>query len=355
VVARIALPRAAYGTPASVQQFAERFGDELLRIPGVRRAGGVNVAPLSGVLATINFTVEGRPPRDPRDIPSAHYRVITDTCLDALGVPLLRGRGFAATDGPASPPVALVSRRLAEAVFGSGDPIGARLLVDDTASGSRPLLVVGVIGDIRQTALDAEPGFEVYVPMRQANPDIVQWLANNQFWVIETAGDVPDIVVRTRAALQKVDARVGVAHVRPLSEYVDAALVQRRFATTLSAALAAVALALVVVGLYGVIAYSVSQRTREIGLRAALGATRGDVWWLVTRAALGTLAIGAALGLAIAAPALRPLGAVLFRTELFDPALVTGVVATLAAVGVAAAALPAWRAARIDPATALRD
>jgi putative ABC transport system permease protein len=356
VMARIALPRTAYRTPDSIARFTDRFSEKLQQIHGVENAGGINVAPLSGVLATVQFTVDGTDASDPRNPPSAHFRVVTDSYLAAMGIPLVQGRGFSEHDAAASAAVALINRHLAESLFAGENPVGRRIRIGDNTAGPRPLEIVGVVGDIRQMALDAPPSFDVYVPMRQAHPDVAQWLANNQFWVVRVSEDAPADVARAiRRALDEVDSTAGVAHIRPLEAYIDTALAQRRFSTILSGALAVIALTLVVVGLYGVMAYSVAQRTREIGLRTAVGATRFDIWCLVSRSALGMLAVGAALGLMLAVPALRPLQAVLFRTDAFEPSLVSAVVAGLIGIGMTAATVPAWRAARIDPSRALRE
>jgi len=355
VIARIALPRSTYRTPEALMRFADRLSAELMTIPGVQSVGGVNVAPLSGVLATVDLGIEGKPPRDPRDLPTANYRIVTTAYLSTLGVPLLRGRGLAETDTATSVPVALINEHVASTLFPNDDPIGKRILVNDNTGGHRPLEVVGVIANVRQAALDGPPSFDVYVPMRQMHPDLVQWVANNQFWAIKASGNTADVLSGVRRALPAVDSTVGLAHVRPLAEYVDAALGQRRFATTLSSALASIAVVLVVVGLYGVMAYSVAQRTREIGLRAAVGASRLSIWWLIAGSALRMLGTGAVAGLLLAAAALRPLQAVLFQTDLFDPALVATVIGGLLAVGIGAATIPALRATRIDPIIALRE
>ncbi len=356
VVARIALPRSTYRTAEAVTRFADRFSENIAAIPGVREVGGVNVAPLSGVIATTQFTVGGAPPSDPRDAPTAHYRVVTEGYLPALGVPLVRGRGFASTDVASSMPVALINDHLAQTLFAGEDPIGRSLLVRDNTAGPRPLRIVGVVGDVRQMTLDGAPTFDIYLPMRQAHSDVVQWLANNQFWVIRAAGGASiGIGAGLRHALEAADPGAGLAHVRPLAEYVDGALAQRRFATLLSSALAGVALILVIIGLYSVTAYSVTQRTQEIGLRTAIGASQLGIWWLITRGVLGMLITGAAAGLILAAPAVAPLKAVLVDTEPFDVGLIVSVVAGLMTVGLAAAAVPAWRAARIDPVAALRE
>jgi putative ABC transport system permease protein len=141
-IARIALPRASYRNPESVTRFADRLTEELKRVPGVHSVGGGNVAPLSGVLATVDFAVEGKPPGDPNGLPSAQFRVITDDYLAALGVPLMRGRGFSESDRASSVPVALVNRHLAEVFFGDENPIGHSILMDDSTVGMRPRQIV---------------------------------------------------------------------------------------------------------------------------------------------------------------------------------------------------------------------
>jgi predicted permease len=354
-VARISLPRANYTERATLLQFADRFSEGLRELPGVRAVAGSNIAPLSGVLATVGFLIEGRPPIDGRDIPEAQFRVVTDDYFAAMGIPVIRGRGFQPGDAENTRPVGVINRRLASTFFPGRDPVGAHLLIDDNTAGRRGIEIVGVAGDVRQTTIDGEPTFDLYIPLKQVHRDTLVWLANNQFWVVRTDGDSATVAQGIRRALERADPNVGLASIRSAEDYVDSAMRGRRFTTSLLAAFALSALLLALIGLYAVMAYAVAQRTRELGVRMAMGATRLKIAGLILRQALVLVGSGAALGLALAVPATSAIRTLLYETSPVDPIVFATVATALALAGTATALVPARRATRIDPLIALRE
>jgi predicted permease len=354
VIARISLPRDGYTTREAMLQFAQRFGDGLRALPGVRVVGGANIAPLSGVFASVEFLVSGRPPLAPGDIPEAHFRVVTDGYFAAMGIPLLQGRGFSTSDTAATVPVAVVNRHLAAHFFPDGNAVGSHLLIDDNNAGRRPVEIVGIAGDVRQMTLDGDPTFDIHISLAQVQQDTLVWLANNQFWAVRSDGDPQAIGNGIRRALDAADATVGLASIRTGTEYVDAATAGRRFTAWLLTGFALSALLLALIGLYAVMAYTVAQRTRELGVRIAMGASGLEIGGLVLRQAVATLSIGALAGVGLALPATRAMAGLLYQTTPHDPMLFATVGAALVAIGALTAAGPAHRASRVDPLVALR-
>jgi putative ABC transport system permease protein len=354
-IARISLPRTNYSERTALLQFADRFSEALRELPGVRAVAGSNIAPLSGVLAWVTFLIEGRPPIAGRDIPQAQFRVVTDDYFAAMGIPLVRGRGFQSSDTETTRPVGVINRHLAATFFADTDPIGAHLRIDDNTGGRRAIEIVGVAGDVRQTTIDGEPTFDLYIPLKQVHRDTVVWLANNQFWVVRSDGDPAMLARGVRRALERADSSVGLASIRSAEDYVDGAMRGRRFTTSLLAAFAMSALLLALIGLYAVMAYAVAQRTRELGVRMAMGATRLKIAGLILWHALVLVASGAALGLVLAVPATSAIRSLLYETSPVDPIVFAAVAIALALAGMATALVPARRAMRIDPLVALRE
>jgi putative ABC transport system permease protein len=348
--ARISIPP-AYKSPDDLGRFYDRLSERLVNLPGVQSVGVTSVAPLSGILRTVPFTVEGEG-RHERDMPNVNLRVISAGYLTTLGTRLLSGRSFSDADRGDTPPVAMVSSALAEQFLNKA-PLGRRLLINDNNKGPRPVEIVGVVEDVRQMALDGPPALDVYVPLRQMHPEAAGDLRMNQFWMIRTgtapAGFRSSFVTQLRA----VDKDAAISRVGPMREYVEAGLGPRRFNLGLFGAFSLTGVVLAVFGLYGLVSYAVSQRQREIGLRIAVGATEGDIHRMILRQA-GFLGVaGAVLGGCFAAVA-RPLVSH-FAQDVSVPLLpAIGTTALLLALVMLAAWLPARRAAGIPPTLALR-
>jgi predicted permease len=348
--ARVSIPP-AYRSPEDVSRFYERLSNRLAASPGVQRVGVISVAPLSGLVSTVPFSVAAQP-TEARDRPSANLRVVSAEYFSVVGTRLLKGRQFSEADRSTTAPVALVSAALSDRVM-SGRAVGQRLLIDDNNTGPRPIEIVGVVENVRQDALDLPPTLDVYVPLRQIHPDGVQLFRNNQFWMVKTDSEPGAFRTTFLANLRAVDPDAAVSGTGAMRQLVDAWLGPRRFNLALFSAFALTTVLLAVLGLYGLVSYAVSQRTREIGLRLAIGATKGDVQWMILRHAGVLGASGAAAGVAITGVARRFLAGTVEDVGI-SPAVMIGTVTILIGVVLMAAWLPARRAARIDPMLALK-
>jgi len=350
---RLSLPRRDYDEVGRMRRFFEQLEARVSRLPGVGSVAAVNQFPLNGALASADYKLEDRPPASDSQLPTANYRMVTPRFFETMGIPLVSGRVFAETDGPGTPNVGVISQALARQSFGELDPVGRRLLVRD-AGEFRPIEIVGVVGDVRHTSLEAPAEPHLYVPYYQTHPKLLVWLALNQFLVVRASGDPLALGPVVRRELRAVDPGVASLGGRLSGDFVDTAAAARRFTLVLLAVFAAVALLLATVGIYGVVAYAVAQRTRETGLRLALGASAADILRLVLGEGLRRSAVGIALGLAAAFAAAHASRSLLFGVGEADPAAYAVVVVLLLTVTLAACLLPAWRAARLDPVRALR-
>jgi putative ABC transport system permease protein len=348
--ARVSIPR-TYRSPDDVARFYERLSDRLGAAPGVKRVGVISIAPLSGLLATVPFSVVGQPTAE-RDRLSANLRSVSPGYLPTVGTRLLQGRLFAETDRSNAPQVALVNAALADR-FLSGGAVGQRLLIDDNNEGPRPIEIVGVVENVRHTALDLPPGLDIYISLRQIHPDGVPLLRNNQFWMVRTDSDPAAFRATFLAHLRAVDPDAAVSDTGTMRQFLDTSLGPRRFNLGLFGAFALTTVLLSVLGLYGLVSYAVSQRAPEIGLRMAIGATQSDVQRMILRQAAGLGIAGAAAGLVLAGIAL-PIVSSLVEDLWIAPAVAAATAAILIGIVLMAAWLPARRAARIEPTLALR-
>jgi putative ABC transport system permease protein len=348
--AQVSIPP-AYRSAADVARFYERLSEGLKSAPGVTHVGVISVAPLSGLLATVPLSVAGQSVGE-RERVRANYRTISPGYLSTVGTRLLEGRPLTETDRSDTPPVALVSAALAARLL-SGRAVGQRLLINDNSVGPRPIEIVGVVDNVRQTALDLPSELDIYIPLRQVHRDWLNALRNNQFWMIRTGAAPSTFAATFNAQLRAVDPDAAVSGAGAMSQSIEAWLGPRRFTLGLFCAFALTAILLAVVGLYGLVSYAVSQRASEFGLRMAIGATPGDVKRMIFRQAAMLGVAGSGIG-AVAATAGRPLILRFVQDVSIDPlwAAVTG--ASLIAVVLLAAWLPARRAARIEPTLALR-
>jgi hypothetical protein len=246
-----------------------------------------------------------------------------------------------------------VSAALAGKFLGPS-PIGRHVFIDDNSTGPRRVEVVGIVEDVRQTALDTPPGFDIYIPLRQIHPDSVSLLRNNQFWMVKVASDPAAFRVPFMKELRSVDYDAGISGTGPLQTFIDAWFAPRRFQLALFGAFAVTALLLAVSGVYAVVSYMVSQRRQEIGLRMAVGATPGDVLRLILDHAARLVGCGLAAG-AFVAFAVQPLVSRFAQGATINPWLALLSAALLTPIVLAAAWLPARRATRIQPGLALNS
>jgi putative ABC transport system permease protein len=350
---RLSLAQAAFPTSESIVTFCTQLRGQVEALPGVKAAGAVSILPMSGVLSRLDFAVVGRPPESPEDTPSANYRVIDPGYLRAMAIRLVEGRDFTDADARTTRRVAIVNQALARRFWPSGGGLGAHidLMGDDRGR----LEIVGVIADVKQVSLDGEAGPDIYIPYAQASPEMAAELRTNVFWVVRTAGDPMGTAGPFRRAVLSMNKDVAIASARPLETYLSATLAARRFNAVLLAAFAACALGLAIVAVYGTVSYAVARRTREIGLRMALGAQPGEVVRMAAGEGLRLTVYGVALGLAAAIAGSRFLAALLYETSAVDLATFAAVVCVLSVTSATASYIPARRSARIDPLEALRQ
>ena len=349
---RVTLPASRYEKREQLRRFHDELGARFLALPGVRDAGSVQVLPLSGGLSRVDFTVEGSPPAREEDVPSLDYRMVSPGYFRATGIPLLAGRALTQADGSDAPPVALVSRRLAERFFPGRSAVGARLLVGDGGPVPRPVEIVGVVGDVHDAGLDSDPGITLYVPLPQV-PEAVMVYARNMFWVLRTSGDPQPLKKPVLAALRSQDGMLPATAVQTLDEALSRSVAPRRFNLLLVELFALAALALSALGVYAVSAQTMALRRRELAIRLALGAAPSGLLRLVVGGALRPVGVGVALGLVGALLAGRSVSGLLYRVHGAHPGVLLGAAAVLGLAALVAVWVPARRAARADPLGAL--
>jgi putative ABC transport system permease protein len=322
--------------------------EKIATLPGVRSAAAISYLPMRGRILDLrisisSFQVEGQPAAQPGLEPTADYRVITPGFLKTMGIPLRQGRDFTERDQADSKRVVLINDTMARLYFAKQDPAGRRIRV-----GSEMREVVGVVADVRMNGLEKSVDPAIYAPFEQDPPQ--------QFsLVVHSASDPLALTAAVRRKILEVDSEQPVADVRTMQQVVDDSLTVRRLATWLLGVFAGLALALAGVGVYGLVSYSVTQRTNEIGLRVALGAQPADILRMVVQRGLVVSVIGVALGLPAAFALAQLIRGLLFGVTAADPMVFVGVPVLLVAVAALASYLPARRAMRIDPTAALRS
>jgi predicted permease len=349
---RVTLSPSRYAEREQLQRFQEELHTRFLALPGVREAGSVQVLPLSGGLSRVDFTVEGSPPAREEDVPSVDYRMVSPGYHRAAGISLLAGRELTEADGSDAPAVVLVNRRLAERFFPGRSAVGGRLQVTDGGGTTRPVEIVGVVGDVRDAGLDSEPGLTLYVPLPQV-PRAVMVYARNMFWVLRTSGDPQLLKKPMLAALRSQDGLLPATAVQTLEEALSRSVAPRRFNLLLVELFALAALLLSALGVYAVSAQTMALRRRELAIRLALGAAPAKLLRLVLGGALRPVGLGVALGLVGALLAGRAVSGLLYRVHGADPGVLLGAAGVLGLSALLAVWLPARRAARADPLAAL--
>jgi putative ABC transport system permease protein len=294
----------------------------------------------------VPFTVEGRAIERER-IPLAQFRFVTTGYFETLRIPLKRGRTFSNQDNAETRAVGVVNEALADRWLEGLEPIGARLLVDDSDGSPRPVEVIGVVGNVRQNALDGkDPTFDLYLTYPQIHPDTLGGAIGNMFWMTRTEGDPMALAPAFAGELRRVDPEVVASQVRPLERNLVDAVAPRRFSVMLMSWFGAAALVLAVTGIYAVILYSIAQRAREIGIRIALGAGRADITRLVAGEGARFVVIGLVFGVAAAMGLTRLVSAMLFGLTPGDAATFAQVSSVVALASLVACAVPTFRALR---------
>ena len=344
---RVALPDNAYdGT--KTRTFFTTLLRQVEELPGVRGAGLTISLPPNLLAMTDNFTVEGQQIPPNQSAPVAPLLFVDQNYFRVLGAPLLRGRFFTERDDNDAPAAAIINQTLAARYFGHVDPVGRRIKVGGPERPTNPFItIVGVVGDIKYEGLDAADSAALYLPFLQ-NTNTAQ------FVVVRTSGDPSALTAAVRRVVARLDPDLPIARLESMEQLMAESLTPPRFRTTLMAVFAGVGLLLAAIGIYGVMAYAVSERTHELGVRLALGATRRDIARLVLLESAALAGCGIALGIAGAFAVTRLLAALLFGVTPTDVATFSAVAALLAATALLASWIPMRRATRVDPMVALR-
>jgi putative ABC transport system permease protein len=344
---RLSLPQSRYAGGPQVAEGFDRVLSAVRRVPGVLAASATSALPLGGggfYLGRV-FLREGQPEPPASADTSASWSVVQPRYFATMGIPILQGRPFTADDGANSTAVIVISQSMARAMFPDGRVLGRRIRSWRDENLYRE--IVGVAGDVRHYGLTEDVANTVYVPHTQN-----AW--RSLTLVVRTGPDPAAVLKRVRDAIWTVDRKLPVADVRTLEQVIEQDMARSRFSMFLLILFGAAAVVLAAIGIYGMIAYAVAQRTREIGIRMALGADRRTVVAMVARNAAGLAGAGVVCGVAAALALTRLLRALLFEVSATDAASFGGAVLLLLAVGLAAACVPAWRASRIDPVSTLR-
>jgi putative ABC transport system permease protein len=352
LTARLSLPPQylngyAFGTgkhrriSAFQRELLERVGS----IPGVQSAAFTAYLPLSGINNSWAFDVEGRPPKPPGVFDSTNYRPVSADYFETIGIPLQRGRGFDPTDDEDHPLVVLINEAMARTFWKQQDPVGQRLRFSE----QKWRTIVGVVGDVRHEGLGTKPEPEMYIPYGQipnveARPTIV----------LRTSIEPTNLTSALRKTVSEVDASVPLDQIETMKQIVSVSVGGPRFRTAVLLMFAILALFVASIGLYGVTSYLMSQRTREFGIRVAIGASSGALLRLVLGQAAKLVSIGICLGLVGAMLLARSIASLLYGITPFDAATLASVSLLLAAVALLASYIPARRAATVDPIVALR-
>ena len=348
---RLSVPTARYDTPERVVSF---YRDLMMRVrvlPGVESAGVVRVLPLATTIGDYGLDIEGYEER-PGANAKGDWQIVSDGAFEAMGTRLVRGRWFTSADTSGSQPVTVVNETLARLYFKDRNAVGGRLRVGNMKNPWA--VVVGIVADERHNGVTGLVKEKFYIPHSQWHVATGGNLVRDAFIVVRTTGDPMSVAAAVRGEVRALDPSLPVANVRPMTEVVAASLATPRLTGFLLGTFAVIALLLAAVGIYGVLAYLVSRRTHEIGIRLAIGADRGQVVRMVLGQGIGLAIVGLVAGIVGAIGLTRLMTSVLYDVTPADPWTYASVIGGLLAVATVASAIPALRAARVDPVTALR-
>jgi len=342
----VSLPGRTYTSDTSIIAFFTQAESEIAALPGVRAVGAISYLPLTGQRSVNGFNVEGRPPAKPGEEPGGDMRAVTPGYFRAMGIPLESGRVFTTADRNGTRDVAIVSATLARTLFPNENPIGHILVYEwDRITHAE---IVGVVGDVHHDGPAAQAYMEIYRPLSQ-------FIYSGMDIVVRVNGDPATFVKPVAAAIRRVDPTIPLASPQPVSTLAAKAVASTRLAASLFALFGILGLLLAAIGIYGVMSYSVQQRRHEIGVRVALGASRGSVIRMVVRSAASISLLGIAIGGVLAFAGAGLMQRLLFGVPPHDAVTFATIAGTLVMAALLAAYVPARRAARVDPITALRD
>ena len=348
---RVALPAESYRSPEEVVGFYQRLMERVKQLPGVASAGAARSLPLGSTIGDYGLTVEGFVP-PPGTRPKGDWQIVTDGYLDAMGERVVRGRGFTPADTSEGMLVALVNEELVRRYFPGRDAIGGRMQIG--GGGPRPwVTIVGIVGNVRHNGLTDPVKEKFYIPHTQWHKSTGNAIRGMNL-VIKSSSSPSALTSPVRDAIRALDPNLPIADVRTMEEVVSATLSTPRFTGVLLGMFALLAVVLSAIGIYGVLSYLVSRRTREIGIRVAMGAGRGQVLRMVLGSGLSLSLTGAGIGLVLAVGVGRLMRSVLHDVAPNDPATFLFVAVALPAIALLASAVPAWRATRVDPIVALK-
>jgi putative ABC transport system permease protein len=342
------VPRLKYPEPDQQRRFYDQLLPKLAAIPGVEIVGGANPLPFSDNDSDSSFYIAEQPPIAPGNRPDASHLAVASGYFRSMKIPLRNGRDFDARDTEKSGNVALINEAFARRFFPGVNPIGQHVVLDRGDQGDFPMEVIGVVGDTKHEELGEIPRPEMYQPFAQA--------PNRRLWITLrlTSANLSGMQTSVRRAVTEIDPDVYVPQLQPLTSMLSKHLAQPRFNMMLLGVFAGVAMILAAIGIYGVIAYSVAQRTREIGIRIALGAQRGEMLGMILRQSLTVVAVGLTIGLLAAFAGTRLLGSLLYGVGANDIFTYASVVLLLGMAALLASYIPARRAMKVDPIVALR-
>jgi len=339
----VGVPADRYRQEPARQAFYARAFAAVLSVPGVQEVGTAAVIPLTGNNWTVPFERSDQPVPSGQRPPDVGWQAATRGYFTTLRIPLLAGRLFDERDTPTSPPVVIISDAIAQRFFRGESAVGRTIKL-----GNRQAEIVGVVGNIRRADLRDEPRADLYFPAERGP-------GNETTLFVRTTSEPDGVLPSLQGALRAIEPNIAFLEARTLSDVAAASMQVTQLALWLLGLFAVISISLAAVGIYGVMSYVVRQRTREIGTRVALGATRMDIAWLVMRQGAAIASLGTALGLAASLVASRSLAAILFGVSTSDPATLAVSAGTLIAATFAACCGPAHRAARVDPARTLAD
>ncbi len=344
---QVQLSSTKYKEDAQLANFSEQLLERVTTLPGIEAAGLMSDMPLSGGGSYLSFAIEGQPFNPNAPTQDAMVHAASSDYFKTIGLPLKRGRLFAAQDHQTAPPVIVINETMARRYWGDEDPLGKRINFGDGNGQPTWLTIVGIVGDVHQEALHQDPYPETYAPIVQQP----SWVFSV---VVRTAADAATVAGSVREQVKQLDSDLPVFNVRAMETLLADAIARPRFNTLLITIFAALALLLAAVGIYGVMSYSVTQRQHEIGVRMALGAKATDILKMVIGQGLKLVLIGIGIGLAGVLVLTRWLESLLFGVTTTDLLTMVAVPLILAGVALAACFVPARRATRVDPMVALR-
>jgi putative ABC transport system permease protein len=348
LVMDVALPQADFYGPPERTTFCEDLDRNVSAVPGVLAVGAISHLPLSGANAGRGITIEGRPVPTPEDEAGASYRLTCPGYFRALGIPLVRGRDFPHGDTVSAPGAVIINETMAKAYWQGRDPIGTRLKLGGANSTNPWATVVGVVKDVRHFGLQNEFRREMFRPYSQ-----LAWPSMTV--TVKAANEPMALASPVRGALRHIDPEGPVTRIRTMEDVLEESMGARKFPMLLLGGFSLVALVLAAIGVYGVVSYIVSQRTREIGIRMALGARAAEVVRMVVRRSMTPIAAGIVVGVLGSIWASRLLGTLLYEVKPHDPVVLGSIVLVLGGSAVAASLVPARRAASVDPLIVLKE